>query len=121
MSDTPHSAATTVARWRSALERGDVDAAAACLSADVVLVPPLTEQFHFEGPGLLRDFLASAFTAVEDIRLHTQTGEDNAYAVLHNARVGPSRSRRRSCCDSTTRHTSRRSRSSGVRCRPSPR
>ncbi|MEV0225306.1 nuclear transport factor 2 family protein [Streptomyces sp. NPDC050704] len=75
MSDTPHSAATTVARRRSALERGDVDAAAACLSADVVLVPPLTEQFHREGPGQLRDFLAPAYTAVEDIRLHTQTGE----------------------------------------------
>ena len=120
MSDTPHSAATTAARRRSALERGDVGAAAACLSADVVLVPPLAEQFHREGPDQLRDFLAPAYTAVEGIRLHTQTAEDNPYTVLHNARTAPSRSRRRSCCDSTTRRTSRRSRSSGVRCRPSP-
>jgi ketosteroid isomerase-like protein len=59
MSDTPYSAATTVARWRSALERGDVDATATCLSADVVLVSPLTQQFHFEGPGQLRAAIRS--------------------------------------------------------------
>lgn len=39
MSDTPRSAASTVARRRSALERGDVDATATCLSADVELAP----------------------------------------------------------------------------------
>ncbi|TLS43159.1 hypothetical protein FE633_26805 [Streptomyces montanus] len=37
MSETLHSAAATVASWRSAEERGDVDAAVACLSRDVVL------------------------------------------------------------------------------------
>lgn len=88
MSDTPQSAAATVARWRAAAERGDVDAAVACLSRDVVLSSPLTEQFRLEGPDQLRDFLTSAFTAVEDIRYHTQTGEGDAYALFYRARVG---------------------------------
>jgi ketosteroid isomerase-like protein len=86
--DTSHSAATTVARWRAAGERGDVDAAAACLSSDIVLSSPLTEQFRFEGPDQLRDFLASAFTAVEDIRFHTETGQGDTYALVYRARVG---------------------------------
>lgn len=40
------------------------------------------------GPDQLRDFLTSAFTAVEDIRFHTQTGEGDAYALFYRARVG---------------------------------
>jgi ketosteroid isomerase-like protein len=43
MSETLHSAAATVARWRAAEERGDVEAAVACLSPDVVLSSPLTD------------------------------------------------------------------------------
>ncbi|WP_086559141.1 nuclear transport factor 2 family protein [Streptomyces africanus] len=88
MSETLHSAAATVARWRSAEERGDVDAAVACLSRDVVLSSPLTEQFRFEGSDQLRDFLTSAFTAVKDVRYHTQTGEGDAYALVYQSRVG---------------------------------
>ncbi|MFD9430989.1 nuclear transport factor 2 family protein [Streptomyces sp. NPDC060002] len=83
-----HSAAATVASWRSAEERGDVDAAVACLSRDVVLGSPLTEQFRFEGSDQLRDPLTSAFTAVKDVRYHTQTGEGNGYALVYRARVG---------------------------------
>jgi hypothetical protein len=88
MSETLHSAAATVASWRAASERGDVDAALACLSRDVVLSSPLTEQFRFEGPDQLRDFLTSAFTAVEDIGFHTETGQGDTYALVYWARVG---------------------------------
>ena len=88
MSETLHSAAATVARWRSAEERGDVDAAVACLSRDVVLSSPLTEQFRLEGPDQLRDFLTVAFAAVKDVRYHTQTGEGDTYALVYRARVG---------------------------------
>jgi hypothetical protein len=88
MSEPQHSAAATVANWRAASERGDVDGAVACLSGDAVLSSPLTEQFRFEGPDQLRSFLTSAFTAVQDIRFHTQTGEGDAYALFYRARVG---------------------------------
>jgi hypothetical protein len=87
MSETLRSAAATVARWRSAEERGDVDAAVACLSRDVVLGSPLTEQFRFEGSDQLRDFLTSAFAVVKDVRYHTQTGEGDTYALVYRARV----------------------------------
>ncbi|MFE2487709.1 nuclear transport factor 2 family protein [Streptomyces mirabilis] len=88
MSETLHSAAATVASWRSAEERGDVDAAVACLSPDVVLSSPLTDQFRFEGSDQLRDFLTVAFATVKDVRYHTQTGEGDAYALVYRARVG---------------------------------
>ena len=88
MLNTAHSTANTVTRWRAAAESGDVAAAVACLSRDVVLSSPLTEQFRFEGSDQLRDFLASAFTAVEDIRFHTETGQGDAYALVYRARVG---------------------------------
>ena len=92
MSDTAHSAATaaaaTVARWRAAAERGDPEAAAACLSPDVVLVSPLTGRFRFEGSDQVRGFLDSALRAVENIRFHTQTGEGDVYALAYRARVG---------------------------------
>ncbi|TCO49045.1 SnoaL-like protein [Kribbella antiqua] len=88
MHDISHSAATTVARWRGAAESGDVDAAVACLSPDIVLSSPLTEQFRLEGSDQLRDFLASAFTAIENIRFHTETGQGDTYALAYRARVG---------------------------------
>jgi len=84
----PPSAATTVARWRVAAEAADTDAAVACLSPDVILSSPLTEQFRLEGPDQLRDFLASAFTAVADIGFHTEIGQGDAYALAYRARVG---------------------------------
>jgi len=87
MPDTSHSAATTVARWRAAAESGDADDAAACLSPDIALSSPLTDQFRLEGTDQLRDFLAAAFTAVEDIRFHTQIGQGDTYALAYRARV----------------------------------
>lgn len=80
--------AATIARWRAAAERGDADAAAACLSPDVVLGSPLTEQFRLAGADQLRDFLTSAFTAIEDIRFHTETGQGDTYALVYRAKVG---------------------------------
>lgn len=88
MLDTSYSAATTVARWRAAAESGDADAAVACLSPDVVLSSPLTDQFRLEGPDQLHDFLTAAFTTVKDIRFHTQTGNGDTHALAYRARVG---------------------------------
>ncbi|MER6954055.1 MULTISPECIES: nuclear transport factor 2 family protein [unclassified Streptomyces] len=88
MSETLRTAAATVASWRSAEERGDVDAAVACLSPDVVLSSPLTDQFRFEGSDQLRDFLTVVFAAVKDVHYHTQTGEGDTYALVYRARVG---------------------------------
>lgn len=91
MLDTSRSAATTVARWRAAAESGDADAAVDCLSPDIVLSSPLTDQFRLEGTDQLHDFLTAAFTAVEDIRFHTETGQGDTYALVYRARVGSQR------------------------------
>jgi hypothetical protein len=88
MLDTSHSAATTVARWRAAAESADADAALACLSPDIVLNSPHTDQFPLEGTDQLRDFLGAAFTAVKGINFHTQTGQGDTYALVYRARVG---------------------------------
>ena len=88
MPDTSHSAATTIAHWRAAAESADADAALACLSPEIVLNSPLTDQFRLEGTDQLRDFLTAAFTAVKGIRFHTQTGQGNSYALAYRARVG---------------------------------
>ncbi|MCF4123356.1 nuclear transport factor 2 family protein [Antribacter sp. KLBMP9083] len=87
MPDTSRSAVTTVARWRAAAESGDVDSAVACLSPDIVLRSPLTEQFRLEGSDQLRDFLTEAFIAIEGIRFHTETGQGDTYALVYRARV----------------------------------
>lgn len=86
MPDTSESGAT-VARWRAAAERGDVDAAVTCLSPSIVLSSPLTDQFRLEGTDQLRDFLTEAFKAVEQIRFHTETGQDDTYALVYRAHV----------------------------------
>ncbi|TDO49913.1 SnoaL-like protein [Kribbella sp. VKM Ac-2527] len=88
MPETTNTAAATVARWSAAAENGDADAAVACLSPDIVLSSPLTEQFRLEGSDQLRDFLDSAFTAIEDIRFHTQIGQGDTYALAYRAQVG---------------------------------
>lgn len=80
--------ATTIANWRAAAENADADAAVACLSPDVVLSSPLTEKFRLEGSEELGDFLTEAFTAIEDIHFHTQTGEGDTYALAYRARIG---------------------------------
>ena len=86
MPDTSESDAT-VARWRTAAESGGVEAAVACLSPSIVLSSPLTDQFRLEGTDQLRDFLTEAFKAVEDIRFHTQTGQEDTYALVYRAHV----------------------------------
>ncbi|MEU4196872.1 hypothetical protein AB0E69_33570 [Kribbella sp. NPDC026611] len=48
----------------------------------------VTDQFRLEGSGQVRDFLALAFTAVEDVRFHTTTGEGDAYSVFYRAQLG---------------------------------
>jgi len=88
MPDTSQSATATVARWRAAVENADAEAALACLSPDVALYSPLTDQYRLEGTDEVRDFLTAAFAAVKDINFHTETGEGNSYVVAYRAQVG---------------------------------
>ena len=77
-----------IERWCSAGERGDAEAAASCLAADVQLVSPLTEQFRFRGRDEVHGLLAAAFTAIEGIKFHTRVGDGADRALFYRARVG---------------------------------
>lgn len=79
---------STIDRWRTAGERGDAEGATACLAPDVEFVSPLTERFRFRGRDQVRDLLEVAFTAIEDIRFHTQVGDEATYALFYRARIG---------------------------------
>ena len=86
-----------------------------------MLSSPLTDQFRLEGSDQLRDFLTVAFAAVKDVRYHTQTGEGDTYALVYRARVGSQSFEEVQTAAARRQSThQRRSRSSGVRCRPSP-
>ena len=84
MLDTSHSAATTVARWRAAAEGADAGAALACLSPDIVLNSPLTEQFRLTslvtGEGGTVSFTenGTSFEASGDKPILEQAEEANA-------------------------------------------
>ncbi|PPK90173.1 SnoaL-like protein [Kineococcus xinjiangensis] len=77
-----------VSRWRLAGERGDAEAAAACLSQDVVLISPLTEQFRFHGRDQVRVLLEAAFAAVSGIHFHTQVSQDSTCALFYRGSIG---------------------------------
>lgn len=77
-----------VDRWRAAGERGDAQAATACLSADVVLISPLTARFRFRGRAQVDPVLSAAFAVISDIRYHTELGDCCARALFYRARVG---------------------------------
>jgi hypothetical protein len=78
----------TVRRWCAAIERGDADAAAACLAEQVDVISPLTDRFRFHGRQQAHVMLAAAFEVISDIRVHTVVGggDNGAYAVFYRGR-----------------------------------
>jgi hypothetical protein len=72
-------------RWCDAGERGDETAAIACLSAEVELVSPLTEQFRFYGREQIGHLLTEAFTRLDGINYHTRLGGSGQYALFYRA------------------------------------
>lgn len=84
MSDPQYSA---VSAWRAAAEARDSGRAAACLTDEVELVSPLTEQFRFHGREQVRELLDVAFEVLTDIHIHTQVVEGSTCALFATANV----------------------------------
>lgn len=78
----------TLAAWREASERGDVDGMVGCLAEDVVAISPLTAVFRFEGRPAVAEMLRAAYQCIHDIRYHTEVGEGDTRAVFFRARAG---------------------------------
>ena len=77
-----------VSRWCRAGGTGDAAAAAACLTADVVLVSPLTDQFRFTGREQVRAVLEAVFEVVDDFAFESAVGEGASRSLRCRGRVG---------------------------------
>jgi hypothetical protein len=80
-------AAATTARFRAAVEAGDVQELTATLAPDVVLNSPITGRFRFEGPREIGELMASVFTTVLDIRYTDDIGDARTRALFYSASV----------------------------------
>ncbi|HEY0716904.1 MAG TPA: hypothetical protein VGD68_04750, partial [Streptosporangiaceae bacterium] len=78
----------TVAEWRLAGEHRDATRATACLAGHVVLISPLTAQFTFDGRDRVADVLIAGFEVIDDIRYHTEVGDDRTRALFYRGRCG---------------------------------
>jgi len=81
-------AVRTTAAWRTAGERGDVEAAVRCLASDIDVISPLTARFHFRGRDQARDMITAAFEVISDIRYHTEVGDNATRALFYRGRCG---------------------------------
>ena len=80
--------ADVITTWCEAGERGDADRAAQCLSSEVELVSPITEQFRFVGRAQVHDLLRAAFDVIDDITFVSRLGHGDSYALAYRARIG---------------------------------
>jgi hypothetical protein len=78
----------TIAEWRLAAEHHDAARAIACLADNVVLISPLTAQFTFDGRDRVGDVLIAGFQVIEEIRFHTEVGDDRTRALFYHGRCG---------------------------------
>jgi hypothetical protein len=78
----------TIAQWRLAAENHDAAQAIACLADNAVLVSPLTAQFTFDGRDRVADVMIAAFKVIDNIRFHTEVGDDRTRALFYHGRCG---------------------------------
>ncbi|MFG1924332.1 nuclear transport factor 2 family protein [Cryptosporangium sp. NPDC048952] len=84
----PTTIETTTAQWRAAGENGDAEAATACLAENAVAISPLTAAFRFEGRVQVREMLVAAVQVFDDVRYHTEVGDDRTRALFMTGRAG---------------------------------
>ncbi|GAA1953111.1 nuclear transport factor 2 family protein [Amycolatopsis minnesotensis] len=74
-------------RYREAAETGDVDLALSTFAHEAVVRSPLTNRVSFTGHGQLRELLTVAFEHLEDVRFHTDIGDEHTRVVIYRATV----------------------------------
>jgi SnoaL-like protein len=78
---------STAARFRAAVERGDIDALGELLAPEVVFHSPVT--FHpFVGRETVRSLLGEVALVFEDFRYTRELGGEGTHALIFAARVG---------------------------------
>jgi hypothetical protein len=81
-------AAATTARFRAAVEAGDVEALIETLAPDSVLHSPITDGFKFTGDDEIRGLMPDVFAVVEDIHYTEDVGDAHTRALFYTARIG---------------------------------
>jgi hypothetical protein len=79
---------STTARFRRAVEAGDVEAVIETLAPDVVLNSPITDRVVFRGRDEVRVLLRSVFATIGDIRYFADVGDERTRALFYRANVG---------------------------------
>jgi hypothetical protein len=77
----------TTARFRRAVEAGDVEGVIETLAPDVVLHSPITARFDFNGRDEVRDLLRSVFATIDGIRYFADVGDDRTRALFYRGSV----------------------------------
>lgn len=78
---------TPTAAYRAAVDAGDVEALLACVTPDVTLKSPITDQFEFRGAAQLRDLMEDVFAVVGERRFHADLGDDRHRVLRASGRV----------------------------------
>ena len=78
-----------VARYRSASEAGDLEAAMATLSPDIELVSPISGRMVFRGHDDVGILLRAVYGTVKDLRWTDDVGDGECRVVLGTMRIGP--------------------------------
>jgi hypothetical protein len=89
---TPHmatieEAAATTARWRAAIEAGDVDGFCATLAPDCVMLSPITDATRFDGVEQIRALMPHVLAVVNDIRYTDDIGDEKTRALFYDATI----------------------------------
>jgi hypothetical protein len=80
-------AAATTARFREAVEAGDVEGVVETLAPEVVVTSPITDRAAFHGREEVRELLGSVFETISDIRYFADVGDARTRALFYRASV----------------------------------
>jgi hypothetical protein len=84
---TVEQAAATTARWRAAIEAGDVDAFCATLAPGCMLHSPITDAIGFEGVEQIRALMHEVLAVVKNIHYTDDVGDEKTRALFYTARI----------------------------------
>ncbi|QFU85437.1 nuclear transport factor 2 family protein [Amycolatopsis sp. YIM 10] len=78
---------TATERYREGGEKADLELVMSAFAEDAVLISPLTDRMRFTGKAEIARIVAVAFTKVEDMRFHTDTGDEHTRAMVYTGRI----------------------------------
>ncbi|WP_307795859.1 nuclear transport factor 2 family protein [Amycolatopsis sp. 195334CR] len=78
---------TATERYREGGEKADLELVMSAFAEDAVLISPLTDRLRFTGKDEIARIVAVAFTKIEGMRFHTDTGDEHTRALVYTGRI----------------------------------